>query len=388
RRPDSWHAQWTLWDIYSREPSLWVRTIHDGGTQTLRFSPDNRLLATAGRQDGLVRLIDVESGETIRTLASTPSSGTRPVVFTADGASLVVGSNDGSLRVWDVGSGRLRHEVVKAVPGLQDLGLTPDNIAVAAAANALQLWSLAEGRQIANLVVPGVISVAVSSTGAFALTGSSDGTVMAIDLARRAPLWQAHAHDGQVNSVAIAPGDRVVVSGGGDTRLHLRRASTGEPMRTIRTENGRVRSLVFTSDGSNLAAGGVWQTRVWNLDAPPRPPRDLGGSDGRTDLHIRPDDRFLATCNGGNGQVRLWDLAPDSRSEHRNAHRRPVVALEMSADGAAIVTADSDAIAEWRPRQSTRGIVDPVRPMSGVSASGDGRWIGIARGEGEVIWDR
>ena len=25
RSPDSRHAQWTLWDIYSREPSLWRR---------------------------------------------------------------------------------------------------------------------------------------------------------------------------------------------------------------------------------------------------------------------------------------------------------------------------------------------------------------------------
>ena len=56
RNPDSRHAWWTLWEIYSRQPSLWARDAHEGGTASVRFSPDGRWILTSG-QDGFIRVL-------------------------------------------------------------------------------------------------------------------------------------------------------------------------------------------------------------------------------------------------------------------------------------------------------------------------------------------
>ena len=123
RRPESRHARWTLWDVYSREPSLWAGVVHDTGTQNVRFSPDSRLLMTAGRLDGLIQLIDVNSRQVLRTLSPTPLSGIRRALFTPDGTRIVSGSEDGSIRVWDVTTGDLRREIPQAAPGLVDIAI-------------------------------------------------------------------------------------------------------------------------------------------------------------------------------------------------------------------------------------------------------------------------
>jgi len=390
RQPDSLHAQWTLWEIYSREPSLWARTVHETGTQTVRFGPDNRRLATAGRLDGLIRLIDGETGQTIRTMAATPVSGTRRVFFTPGGHTIVAGSDDGSLRVWDIETGQLQRELLKAVPGLQDLSLTADGASVlTVAGQGIQVRSLADGRVLASIGdLGGPFTVAASPTGTLAIAGSNDGTITAIDITTGSRRWHKQAHQGQVSSVAIAPGDRIVASGGADGVLKIWNASNGEPIRTIPSENGRVRNLAFMRDGREIAAAGVWKARIWNLEDAFQPARDLGGSEGVTDLHTRSDDRALVTCNGGSGQVRLWDLGADARTDRWSGHSGRVLGLEVAHSGDWLVSLATNDIAKWRPSQPSRALsIDAAESGYSVAVSpNDERLVGIGRSKGS-IWN-
>lgn len=87
RQPDSRHAQWTLWEIYANEPTLWTRAVHETGTQAVQLSPDNRLLLTAGRLDGVIHVSEVETGRVMRTMVAEPRTGIRRAFFTADGTA-------------------------------------------------------------------------------------------------------------------------------------------------------------------------------------------------------------------------------------------------------------------------------------------------------------
>jgi eukaryotic-like serine/threonine-protein kinase len=388
--PESRHAQWTLWDIYSREPSLWVRTIHPTGTQTLRFGPDNRLLLTAGRLDGQLHLLDAESGRILRTMAVTPQSGTRRALFAPGGATLVSGSDDGSLRIWDVNTGQLRREFVKAVPGLQDFALGADGSSViVAAGGTVQVWSLDTGRMTVAFpdLAAGVSAIALSGTGAVVLAGSNDGTVTAIDLPRRSRLWQAHGHQGQVASLAFSPADGTAASGGADGILRLWNGATGDPLRTIATDNGRVRVLAFIENGRRLIGGGVWRTRMWDLEDATRPAHDFGGSEGITDLHVRADGRYFATSDGGAGRVRLWDLAADSRLEHWQGHKGRVSGLDIADGGRRLVSIAPDGPSVWDPGTQTPPYAVAAPVPLGIAASTDGRWLAVVGRTESSVWD-
>ncbi|HRS14606.1 MAG TPA: WD40 repeat domain-containing protein, partial [Candidatus Bipolaricaulis sp.] len=70
----------------------WVRSV--------AFSPDGTVLAS-GSDDGTIKLWDVTSGTGLRTLTG-HTYPVNSVAFSPDGKTLASGSNDGTVLLWDV----------------------------------------------------------------------------------------------------------------------------------------------------------------------------------------------------------------------------------------------------------------------------------------------
>jgi serine/threonine protein kinase/WD40 repeat protein len=380
RQPDSSHARWTLWDIYSRTPSLWARTVHDQGTQTVRFSPDGRQLVTAGRVDGLIRLLDATSGRTLKTFAGQPVNGVKRALLSTDGRSILAASVDGTIRLWDVASGAIRRELPRAAPGLVDLApLADTGTVVTAGASGLHVWSLASGEQVSDLssLAAAPVALAASRDGRTVVIGTEDGSVIAVDVAGRRPLWRVKGHDGRVFSVAVEPTRGLVLSGGADAMIQIWRAADGVEAGTIPTENGRVLQMAFDERGAIVAAAGQWSTRIWALDDPSRPPREFPQAEGVHDVSVRADGGALVSANYSSGQVRVWDLAADGRVAEWRVDGGRLTSLAMAPDGRSLVSTSAEGVVTMREP----GAAAAARTwrtdayVLGAAVSGDGRWI-------------
>jgi WD40 repeat protein/serine/threonine protein kinase len=379
RQPDSSHARWTLWDIYSRTPSLWARLVHQQGTQTVRFSHDGRFLVTAGRVDGLIHLLDAASGRIVQTFAAQPVTGVKRAILSADGQSILAGSVDGTIRLWDVASGTIRRELPRVSPGLVDVApLADTGTVVTAGESGLRVWSLASGAQVADLssMAASPVALAVSRDGRTVIVGNEDGTIVAADVAGRRPLWRVKGHDGRVFSVAVEPTRGLILSGGADAMIQIWRPD-GAKAGTIPTENGRVISMTFDERGRIVAAAGQWSTRVWALDDPSRSPREFPQAEGVHDVSVRADGGALVSANYSSGQVRVWDLAADGRVADWRVDGGRVTSLIVAPDTRAVVSTSTDGIVSVRDPGATAASrtwrTDGY--VLGATVSGDGRWI-------------
>jgi WD40 repeat protein len=84
-----------------------LRTLegHQGGVRSVAFDPKGETLAS-GSLDGTVKLWEVRSGKLLRTLEG-HQQWIRTVAFDEYGETLATGSGDATVKLWDVRSGNL-----------------------------------------------------------------------------------------------------------------------------------------------------------------------------------------------------------------------------------------------------------------------------------------
>jgi WD40 repeat protein len=99
---------------------------HNNFVNTLAFSSDKRLLASAG-YDNTIKLWDLTTGAELRTLRGHSGSITT-VKFSPDGQFVVSGSDDGSARLWKTQTGELQATLVVLNKGADWLVVTPDGL--------------------------------------------------------------------------------------------------------------------------------------------------------------------------------------------------------------------------------------------------------------------
>ncbi|MEZ6046453.1 MAG: hypothetical protein R3C11_12955 [Planctomycetaceae bacterium] len=95
-------AWWHLWNEYHESARILGR--HAGGALSASFSPDNKLIASGGR-DATVRIWNLVDYKLLHEWKVSNVDSVNYVQFTPDGQRVVAGCSDGSLQFWDLQNG-------------------------------------------------------------------------------------------------------------------------------------------------------------------------------------------------------------------------------------------------------------------------------------------
>jgi WD40 repeat protein len=346
-----------IWDPASGRDYLTIRG-HAGLVSALAFSPNSRRLVTGG-DDRAVRVWDAML-TTQEALPVEPfNGGSHEVVFTSDGRYMALAgwrsrsdSREPRLRVYDKKTGGVRYFAAHAGP-LCTVAVSPDDQALASGSDdrSIKLWDVASGQQLDQLAKAhdrDVRCVAFSKDGALLGSAGADKVVKVWDLRTRKELF-ALAHAAPLWRVAFSVDGKRLVSCGDKGVVAVWDANAGRALGELAGHQGEVRALALSPDGRWLASGGQdLVIRLWDMTAPARPEliRTLQGHTGRIlSLHFSPDSLRLVS-GSEDKTAKIWDVASGNEALSLRGDPNVVSAVAFTPDGSAVV-ACSNFVRVW-----------------------------------------
>jgi WD40 repeat protein/DNA-binding SARP family transcriptional activator len=321
-----------LWDVASGQLRETFQG-HEARVGGLRFSVDGRTLYSSGSKsviawdlEGTSRLgrpYPIFTGPIPPGFGGNPG-GEHALAISADGALLAapLAMAPDKVALLDLHSQRqARRTLTPGVGRISSMAFSPNGNQLAVSgedAPAPVLLDVNSGRVQERMIGGGhrrgVYSMIFAPDGTRLVTGDDFGTQAIVwdtktgQLIRR--LQDPTTNDETVAvAVGWSPDGSTVVTGGGQGKLLLWRATDWRQLGMLPADTSWVLCVTFSPDGSLLAAGGVGERQVtlWNVASRklvgrlPHP--NFVGS-----VAFDPAGRTLAT-SAEDGKVRLWDLA-------------------------------------------------------------------------------
>ncbi|UJW30100.1 hypothetical protein L3Q67_33505 [Saccharothrix sp. AJ9571] len=212
-----------VWDTGSGR--LLLTQPSDPDALGVALSPDGLLVSGSG-PEGSVHLWRVDEPHRSTVLRGHRHS-VRRTAFSPDGGRLVSASDDGTLRVWDIGTGAQLH-------------VLGDQL----------MWS-----------------VEFSRDGSGIVAGAQDGTVLLWAVNASGPPVVLRGHQGMVWDVAYSPDGRWVASTGSDKTVRFWPVGDGQAPIVVRWTGSMAPSVTYGRDARRLVsahADGV--TRLWTCE--------------------------------------------------------------------------------------------------------------------------
>ncbi|MBL8820005.1 MAG: WD40 repeat domain-containing protein [Planctomyces sp.] len=303
------------------------------------------------------------------------------LAFSPDGKTLASASYDGTLKSWDMTTGKERATLGEYEGCLGYVAFSPDG------------KTLATGAIGSPIPFPDL--------GDVRLWDISTGKLQTI-LKRNTDTLLTGAAGQDVHSVAFSPDGRTLATMNGDVTLwdlttnKERTTLTGHTKEDMATSEGvfPVMSVAFSPDGRTLAAAGHDSTvKVWDV-ATARRSTLSGHTHAVYSVSFSPDGKTLASASGDK-TVRLWDLTTNQELATLRGHAESVTSVAFSPDGKIVASASFDKtvrlwdVATGREQVTLKG--NPA--VWSVVFSPDGRMLASAGGSsvnapGELtVWD-
>ncbi|MBH8555340.1 serine/threonine protein kinase [Nostocaceae cyanobacterium CENA357] len=287
---------------------------HSSDVNSVTFSPDGKILVT-GSDDKTIKLWNLATAQEIHTLRG-HFSWIWAVASSPDGKILASGSKDKTIKLWNLATAEEIRTLTGHNEGIAAVAFSPDGKTLASGSldKTIKLWNLETGKQIRTLEEhsKAVAAIAFSPDGKTLVTGSWDKTIKLWNLETGKQIRTLEGHSDLVLSVAFSPDGKTLASGSKDKTIKLWDLKTGETIRTLKKHSDKVNSVAYSKilNSVTLASGSNDNTvKLWN-PATGQEIRTLKQDSGYIySVAISPDAQTIASGGSAENIVKIWRLS-------------------------------------------------------------------------------
>jgi WD40 repeat protein len=285
-----------LWDM-SQKTSLAFLTHDEGWINSIAIDQEGKQIISAGG-DGIVYLWKKEEDSDSFSLTKLHGHTDRiwSVAMSKDGRYAATGSDDKTVRLWDIQA----EKEIKCLKG--------------------------HTRWVQALAFNHQTDLLVSSGG--------DGKIIFWDIQgeRLSPLTTYPGHDDSILSLSFSANDQFLLSGSRDKSIRIWDVHSEFNIHELEGHDDRITCAAFSKDGLLLVTGSNDQhVRIWDAGSgnPLQKPIDVMVS--ISTLSISTDNKFIVV-GSDTGEIILIDLHSHLIVDRKKMHASRVYAIDISAD--------------------------------------------------------
>jgi WD40 repeat protein len=332
---------------------------------THRFLSANEVIATMQRMGAKFRDRQKPASQTIgapawnfdATLVGHAGlfAAVNAVTFNSEGNILASGSDDTTVRLWDVLTGAELSILRGHTHPVKTVIFHPHHPHILASAGSdrtIKLWDIRENQEILTLTghTHHVNAIAFSPDGKILASGSADKTIKLWNSETGELISTLTGHSLAVNAIAFCPISPILVSVSTDSTVKVWDLETLTVIKTLPQHVRPVKAIAFCGDLKLLATGGedriiyIWDTEHWQLI------RSLSGHSWDVAALTFSSMPEILISGSWDKTVKLWQIETGKELLALKGHNDSITCVAIAPSGSAIATGSKDrTIKIWKP---------------------------------------
>lgn len=284
-----------------------------------------------------------------RTLGDVPSwhsQAVRCVAISGDGKLAVSGSDDCTLKVWNLENGKEPCQLKGHSGSVNSVAISRDNELLVSSSSdkTIKLWNLKDGNLIKTLSGTNkvITCVVFDPHKPVIYSGSTDGVIRTWNLETAQITHTFPKHSNTITGLAITPNGQTLISGSNDQTIIV---GTNYTLK----HSTLVMCLAVSSDGKLLVSGSYdGEIKLWDLDTGKLINTLKEHTASILSVAISVDGQIIAS-GSEDKTIKIWNLNTGEEIQTLEQNLRAVTSVAISQDGKTLISGSLDySVKLWK----------------------------------------